>query len=94
MKETDLLFTKEPKKPSPCAKKTETIHEKLRKIKEQLDAIPILDLTVIEQNQATIMENQAKLDAKLNFIQTTLNIRDEEDRGIMDFLKKKAEKET
>ena len=74
-------------------KKPDNINEKLRKIKEQLDAIPILDLTTIEQNQATIMENQAKLHAKLDLIQNTLNIRDEEDRGIMDFLKKKAERE-
>lgn len=35
------------KKPSPCAKTTQSIHETLRRLQEQIEQIPIIDLSPI-----------------------------------------------
>lgn len=77
-----------PRKPSPCAKKTATIHETLTKIQEQINNITIMDLSpVLEELNGlktvistliTLMERKVELDEK--------------EAVILDLLKKNLEK--
>jgi len=75
-------------KASPCAEKTESIHEKLRKIKEQIDSITIVDLT-------PVLEELSGLKTALNTLITLMERKVEHDAledTVLQLMKKDLEK--
>jgi len=93
-----LPSTKEPpqipKKKLPCAKKTETIHESLRKIKEQIEIFPEFyeRLHQIETKQDMIIELLTEISVLLKSRVGMLNGLDQKEMEVMDALLAKMAK--
>jgi len=91
------LLTKEdekPPKPSPYAEKTDTIHESLRKIKEQIDIFPEFyeRLNKIELKQDIIVELLTEISVLLKSRVGMENALDEKEMAVMDALLAKMAK--
>jgi len=78
--ETEAIF----KKPSPCAKKTLSIHEQLQKIREQLDPVDLSPLIA----RLEAIELQQTIIIKLLNQKLALDVQEEE---LMKLIKQKIE---
>jgi len=92
----DLLHEKPEKKlkPSPCAEKTESIRESLRKIKEQIEIFPEFyeRLHQIEIKQAMTVELLTEISVLLKSRVGMLNGLDQKEMEVMDALLAKMAK--
>ena len=92
----DLLHEKPEKKlePSPCADKTDTIQESLRKIKEQIEIFPEFyeRLAQIETKQDIIVEVLTEISVLLKGRVDVLNEMDQKEMEVMDALLAKMAK--
>jgi len=83
------------RKESPCAKKTETIHDHLKRIREQLERINVIDLTGVQEIVAELKEPlQTIIDQNITIIdllKSRLDL-DAKELELMDIARKKLEK--
>ncbi len=78
---------KKPEKKSPCAKKTNSIHETLLKIQEQLDGLQPVSLNGLQGQLDGITK---QLGAIIELLNSKLAL-DVQEKEIMDLLQKKLE---